>query len=110
MPHMMPMEQAMPYMTPCYYMASDGSSWGMCPVAMPVIPGADPPVVPHVAPNMPTDAEKAMTPETPKKDPVKDPQIVGCLKATSPSSGKRWAISMMTMTPTIHGSANEELR
>jgi hypothetical protein len=93
MPQMMPMEQAMPYMNPWYYMAPDGSTWGTCPVAMPVTSGATPPLLPDEALQAPAEPQQAMEPETPQKDPVKNSPSTGSPKSGSlhGSSKTRWA-------------------
>jgi len=96
MPQMMPMDQGMPYMAPCYYMAADGCYYMvqdasmMCPIGMPMMSGAAMPLAP-LAPQEPTEdpmAEPAK--EIIKPSTVKDPNFIG--KAAANASGKsRWA-------------------
>lgn len=78
MPQMM---ESMPYASPCFYMAPDGSTWGMCPVAMPVISGAPPPVdvvIPDESSKMPKE------PESEAKAESLSPQSVGKPKPAAP--------------------------
>jgi len=110
-PYMMAQSQANPYMAPCYpaqqyYMAPDGTMWGMCPVAMPVIQGQPPPLMPGDVPSAPVvqkTTEKPLSgkaaewssrmqakknearPEKPKGPSAIDGG------AQSPSGNKRWA-------------------
>lgn len=95
MPQMMPVES---YASPCFYMAPDGSTWGMpdgsawgmCPVAMPVISGAPPPVVDTAIPD--EESKMPMEPKIEGKTEAFGPQSVGSPKPASNASGKtRWA-------------------
>jgi len=92
MPQMMPMDTSMQYMAPCFYATPDGPSWGMCPVAMPVISGTVPQLVPSEltldeASNVPAEPQKAMEPE----DPVSSPKLTGSPKPLVSPSKSRWA-------------------
>lgn len=91
MPQMVPMDQGMPCVAPCYYMAPDGCYYMapdgcmMCPVAMhPAPSGAAPPLAP-----LPLEA-----PMVPAEEPVeelkKPATPVATIKDSKPK-GKAWA-------------------
>jgi len=92
MPQMMPMDTSMQYMAPCYYMMSDGPTWGMCPVAMPVTSGADPQFMPsELTPDETSNVPaEAVEPATPKIVAMKSPQFGSPKSLISPSKS-RWA-------------------
>lgn len=116
MPQMVPMDQAMPYMATwpyCdSYMVLENSSWGICPFAVPAIPGAPPESVADECADLPPEPLETVKAEAPGREAQgsyaacrvekdckefgdgrpKDPQFVGSPKSPSNASGrKRWA-------------------